>query len=130
MRRLFLVLTAIVYSHSAAIAANCSLTTGSDYWLCRGITEKDCSLAKYGSDNWLCRGITEKNCELTSGNNYWLCKGITDNPEQGKSTNKAAVEKTAVNENDVKNINQPQNPTSKKKKQKINRSSGNSVPAD
>ncbi|MES2528469.1 MAG: hypothetical protein V4598_15405 [Bdellovibrionota bacterium] len=79
--------------------ANCSLAPGADYWMCRGLTErncslvqgeknywncmalstKNCSLARDPADYWFCRGITEKNCSVATPERHWQCRGITEN---------------------------------------------------
>ncbi len=79
--------------------ANCSLAPAADYWMCRGLTEKNCSVvqdsrkywycialttkncsvARESSDFWSCKGITEKNCSVSPADHFWQCKGITEN---------------------------------------------------
>lgn len=59
---------------------NCSLVREqNDYWSCRAITTRNCTLARTNKDYWMCRGLTEKNCTVVTNENYWTCRGITSN---------------------------------------------------
>lgn len=59
--------------------ANCSLAPANEYWMCRALTEKNCTLVEGERNYWYCIALTTKNCSVTrDSGDYWFCKGITE----------------------------------------------------
>lgn len=61
--------------------ANCSVVSADKYWMCRALTERNCSLlgARNERDFWFCQALTMRNCPLARNQaDYWYCRGITD----------------------------------------------------
>jgi hypothetical protein len=61
------------------VLANCSVAPKEDYWRCRALKEKNCSLLADDRDYWNCVALTTKNCSLARNKkDYWFCRGVSD----------------------------------------------------
>jgi hypothetical protein len=58
------------------VNGNCSVAPASDYWFCRAINDRLCSLIRAPDDFWLCRAVTTPMCSVARGDGYRLCQGV------------------------------------------------------
>ena len=88
LSKLVFPLLMLFFGGSGALASHCGLVSGSQYWDCKAIENRNCGLSEdyqtcqailgkscaLANDYWLCRGIVEKNCAIAS--DYWFCRAV------------------------------------------------------
>ena len=71
--------TTLPISSLSQVVENCSLVADEEYWMCKGLTERNCGLVRGDKEYWKCKALTTGDCGLSKTNNdYWFCKGITE----------------------------------------------------